>query len=36
MHEPWKIEMAHMRDERCLCEQIDEACRVYVQLLKEL
>ncbi len=33
---PGEYKMAHMRDERCLCEQIDEAYRVYVQLLKEL
>lgn len=33
---PGEYKLAHMRDERCAVTQIEEACRVYGQLIKEL
>ena len=33
---PGDSKLAHMRDERCSLAQIDEACRVYAALIREL
>lgn len=33
---PGEYQLAHMKNERCLIKQIEEACQVYCQLIKEL
>ncbi len=33
---PGEYKLAHMRDERCAVSKIEEACRVYVELIREL
>lgn len=33
---PGEYKLAHMKNERCSIKQIEEACQVYCQLIKEL